>query len=82
MLRRFQTSVNAVDDKRMPGIAVTIMPKEIEGSFIHGMSGIAVVQASEDGGDLDMVSLVFTNDCIQAYLLDMVKDEEDMLDLR
>lgn len=80
MVKKFQVSENSADDERAPGIAVTIMPKEIEGSFIHGVSGIALLQSSSPMAEFDTVSLVFTNDCIHAYMLDLDRIDSDQLE--
>jgi len=80
MVKKFQTSTNSMDDEKTPGISVTIMPKDIEGFFIHGVSGIALLQSSMAGKPFDTVSLVFTNDCIHAYALDLDKIDSDQLE--
>ena len=80
MVKKFQTSANSMDDDKTPGIALTIMPKEIEGSFIHGVSGIALLQSSKAKTGFDTVSFVFTNDCIHAYVLDADKIADSIED--
>ena len=80
MVKKFQTSANSMDDDKTPGIALTIMPKEIEGSFIHGVSGIALLQSSKVKTGFDTVSFVFTNDCIHAYVLDADKIDDSIED--
>ena len=80
MVKKFQTSANSMDDEKTPGISLTIMPKELAGSFIHGVSGIALLQASRVKTGFDTVSFVFTNDCIHAYVLDADKIEDDAED--
>lgn len=80
MVKKFQVTDDSMYDDKIPGIAVTIMPKEIEGSFIHGVSGIALLQSSNPMGEFDTVSLVFTNDCIHAYMLDLDRIDSDQLE--
>ncbi len=77
MIKGFQTIETSMDDERTPGITVTIMPKGIEGSFIHGVSGIAILQSQVPGGAFDTVSIIFTNDCIHAYMLDLDQIDPD-----
>lgn len=76
MINRFQTMEHSMDDEKIPSISLTVMPKEMEGVFIHGVSGIVTMQASDQIEAPNMVSVVFTNDCIHAYMLDMEQMEE------
>lgn len=80
MVKKFQSSDNSMDEDKTPGMSVTIMPKGIEGSFIHGVSGIAVLQSSGSMAEVDTLSIVFTNDCIHAYMLDLDKIDSDQLE--
>lgn len=80
MVRTFQKNDTSMDDEKSPEISLTIMPKEIEGGFIHGVSGVAILQSTKTGGDLDTVSVIFTNDCIHAYMLDLEQMDEEELD--
>ena len=68
MIRRFQVMETSVDDVA-PMMSLTVMPKELDGAYVHGLCGIAVMQPSKAGGDNDMISFVFTNDCINVYML-------------
>ena len=71
MIKRFQVMDASIDDERMPSLSLTIMPKELDGSYVYGVSGIAFLQSSTAFGSNDTVSFVFTNDCIHAYMLEM-----------
>nr|WP_297768203.1 hypothetical protein [uncultured Butyrivibrio sp.] len=75
MIRRFQVMDTSIDDVAAPMMSLTIMPKEADGAYVHGVCGIGVLQPSEDGVDNEMISFVFVNDCIHAYTMDM--DEVD-----
>ncbi|MBR1641562.1 MAG: hypothetical protein IJ683_04480 [Butyrivibrio sp.] len=79
MVKGFQTASNSIDEKKAPHVAITIMPKEIAGSFIHGVSGVAVLQSSRAGVGPDTASFILANDCIHAYMLDLEKAEEEAL---
>ncbi len=80
MLKRFQTIENSADEEKSPGISLTVMPKDLEGTFVYGVSGVALLQASRIGGETDTISFVFANDCIHAYIADLDAIDSDQLE--
>ncbi len=80
MVKKFQTIENSMDSDKTPSISITILPKDIQGFFIHGVSGVGILQSSAPNKGFDTVSLVFTNDCIHAYAMDLDKIDSDKLE--
>ena len=79
MVKRFQTNDNSMSDTETPGMAITILPKEMTGFFIHGVSGMSILQSSNNK-EFDTVSFIFTNDCIHAYAMDLDQIDSDQLE--
>ncbi|MBO5620459.1 MAG: hypothetical protein J5959_02375 [Butyrivibrio sp.] len=69
LIKEFQDLEGAVDEARIPVISLTILPKEMEGFYVHGVTGVNILRNVEEREGL-CVAFVFANDFIHAYELD------------
>ena len=65
----FQTFNMTTREDSAPIISLAAMPKGMNGYYVMGVGGVAVLQPSKPGELADTASFIFTNDTIAAYLL-------------
>ena len=80
MLKRFSVPGNSVEDDgdRIACIAITIMPKELEGEyFICGLHAIWCLMSSVIGQKSDTIRFIIDNQLFKTYATNAAKGEED-----